>query len=91
MFKRGGWLRNKIKSDEGFTVEVGGNTLVYLEGNRRMTVTIITEPSGYTVAEETIGRWDDDLQHRIPEEERHRITRNIQLALKSQGYNVAMF
>ena len=91
VFKRGGVFGNKIVSSGGFFVETGGDSLVYSENGRRMTITTEAEPKGWAVALDTIARWDDDLNRPITSEERDRIASNIKRALASQGYGASRF
>jgi murein tripeptide amidase MpaA len=87
MFNRGRfWHAGRIYSDEGFFVITGGrDAIIYHEGNRKMTITV---NEGNGVYEETIGRWDDNPNQRLGEEERKRIADNIQRAFESQGRRV---
>lgn len=91
MFTRGGLLQNEIVSDEGFTVATGRDSLLYSEGKREMHVTTEAEPSGFAVALDTIGRWDDDLSRSVSDDDKKRIANNIRRALEWRGYTVSIF
>jgi hypothetical protein len=89
MFKRG-WLlhSDRIYSDEGFLVIAGRDGLVYVEGDRRMTITVEMGTHGFAVYDETIGRWDDNPNNSVSDDERRRISDNVKRALESQGQSV---
>jgi hypothetical protein len=70
----------------GFFVSTGGrDAIVYHEGKRKMTITVM---EGNGVYEETIGRWDDDPMQRLGDEDRKRIADNIRRAFESQSLSV---
>jgi len=64
---------------------VEGDAIVYHEGKRKMTITVM---EGNGVYEETIGRWDDDPMQRLGDEDRKRIADNIRRAFESQSLSV---
>jgi hypothetical protein len=91
MFKRGRWFRSHIiYSDEGFSVVIWKDGLLYREHERKMSVTSEWTLNGFAVSTITIGRWDDDLGNAVDEKEKHRIADNIRRALESQGYSVTL-
>ena len=90
MFKCGGLLRNRIISDEAFTVVTGRDVLEDQEGNRRMSIAAEREPGGFSVAEDTIGRWDDNPS-RPSLKDKCRIANNIRRALERRGCRVSQF
>jgi hypothetical protein len=92
MFKRGHWPNSdRIYSEDGqFFVSVGKDWLVYHEGERKMTITVDMGAKSFAVYLDTIGRWDDDLEHSVDTEEKNRIASNIKHALESQGQTVVL-
>ena len=82
--------RAVIHSDEGFSVHPGRDRLVYCEGKRTMTVTVEMGGKGFDVFVVTIGRWDDDPQHRVDESKIGEISERITMALKSRGLDVRL-
>jgi hypothetical protein len=55
-----------------------------------MTVTVEMGGKGFDVFVVTIGRWDDDPQHRVGESKIREISERIAMALKSQGQEVRL-
>jgi hypothetical protein len=92
MFRKGRWPHSEriYSDDESFFISVGKDGLIYHEGNRRMTITVEMGAKGFAVYEETIGRWDDDLEHSVDDHTKHQITRRIRQALESQGQSVLL-
>jgi hypothetical protein len=55
-----------------------------------MAITVDMGAGKVVVFTGTIGRWDDNPMSRVSEDERRRITGNIQRALESQGHSVEL-
>jgi hypothetical protein len=90
MFKRGRLFHDdRIYSDEGFFVIPGKDWLVYSEGGRKMTITVAMGSHGFSIYDETIGRWDDNPMSSVSSDERKRIGSNVRRALESQGQTVS--
>ena len=61
MFKRGWLRRNRIYSDEGFTVDIAGRfAIIYHEGKRTMSVAAEMLTDGFAISPSSVGHWDDD-------------------------------
>ncbi len=88
MFKKK-WWAGRIDSDEGFSVWLGRDALVYREGKRRMVITIDFGGSQVVIFEISIGRWDDDPNNAVDEKEKARIADNLKRAIESQGYTAS--
>ncbi len=89
MFKRGRLLRSgRIYSDEGFFVIPGRDSLVYVEADRRMTMTVQMGARGFAIYRHTISRWDDSPMNSVSDAENVRIADNVKRALESQGESV---
>ena len=89
MFKRGWLRRNRIYSDEGFTVDVGGRfAVIYREGSRKMSIAAEMLIDGFALNVRSVGHWDDDLLHRVDDETKRRIIASVKRALESQGERV---
>jgi len=55
-----------------------------------MAITVDMGAGKVVVFTSTIGRWDDNPMSRVSEDERRRITHNIEHALESQGHSVEL-
>ena len=87
MFKRGFFSGAITETTEGFSVRVGRDWLVYTGGERRMHVTV--DFAGICVVFlSTVGRWDDEPDRSVGDEEQRRIASGIKRALESQGIAV---
>lgn len=81
MFKER-FLSGAIESDEGFSVrELGRDRLVYVEGGRRMSITIDNSLGEVVIFLDSVGRWNDDPGTGIDDETRSRVVENIRRAL----------
>jgi hypothetical protein len=91
MFKNNRWFhRGRIESDEGFSVAIGRDTIVYYESRRRMAVTADIAAGQANIFTNSIGRWDDDLTNSVKAEEQSRIAGNIKRALEWRGLAVSL-
>jgi hypothetical protein len=91
MFKRGWLRRNRIYSDEGFTIDIADRfAVIYHEGKRRMSVAAEMLTDGFALSPSSIGHWDGDPEHTIDDRKKHEIVRNIRRALESQGERVIL-
>jgi len=81
--------RGGIKSDEGFSVWLGRDKLVYGEGKRKMEVTVDFGANEVVIFQVSIGRWDDDLGNAADEKEKLRIADNIKRAIE-WGYTATL-
>jgi hypothetical protein len=86
--KRKFFHRGHIESDEGFSVAVGRDTVVYYESGRRMAITADVGAGQANIFTNSIGRWDDDLPNSAKAEEKSRIADNIKRALEWRGLTV---
>lgn len=82
---------NVIESDEGFSVEVLGQTgIKYTEGPKEIIIDseVLTGPSGICVYKDTIESWSDPENGVIGEEKKYKILNNIQRAFKYKGFEI---
>jgi len=80
---------NLIQSDEGFSVEVLGQTgISYLEGNRVLFVDaeVLSGPSGLIVYSSSIAKWEDGDE--VGEAKREQIIDNIRRAFQFRGIEI---
>lgn len=80
--------RGVIHSSEGYSIHPGRDRLVYREGKRSMSITVDMGPNAFDVFIESIGRWDDDLEHTVDETTKTEIIERIRKALESQRQSV---
>jgi hypothetical protein len=91
VFTKNKWLhRRRIKSDEGFSVAFGRDTLVYRESGRGMAITVDVGANQANLFTNSVGRWDDDLMNTVKPEEKERIADNIKLVLEWDGLVVCL-
>jgi hypothetical protein len=91
MFTRNKWFhRGRVESDEGFSVALGRDTVVYYESGRRMAITADVGTGQANIFTNSIGRWDDDLSNSAKPEEKSRIADNIKRALEWRGLSVRL-
>jgi hypothetical protein len=80
---------NLIQSDEGFSVEVLGQTgISYLEGNRVLFVDaeVLSGPAGLIVYSSSIAKWEDGDE--VGEAKRAQIIDNIRRAFQFRGIEI---
>ncbi len=91
MFKKHWLRRNRILSDEGYSVEIiGRDTLVYQEGTRRMPITVEMGLHGFAVLVDTVGRWEDSPDTLVEPQTQTQIVNRIKRALESQAEQVTL-
>ena len=74
MFKRPRLFhRDRIESDEGFSVSFGRDTLIYRESEKTMSVTVDIGANEANVFRDSIGRWDHDPSDAVSDQEKQRI------------------
>ena len=85
---------NVIESDEGFSVEVLGQTgLRYVEGARAMFVDseVLAGPAGLVMYTSSIKRWDPPHSAElIDEPTKNRIVDNIRRAFRFRGLEIGL-
>jgi hypothetical protein len=80
---------NLIQSDEGFSVEVLGQTgISYLEGNRVLFVDaeVLSGPAGLIVYSSSITKWEDGNE--VGEAKHAQIIDNIRRAFQFRGIEI---
>lgn len=82
MFKTRWYNRGTILSDEGFTIWVGRDSLVYRRSSRAMTISIDCGASEINVFAPTANRWDDDLSTEVDELTKKMILDDVRRALE---------
>ena len=76
MFRKRKWYergRGRIESDEGFSVFLGRDAVIYGEDGRSMTITVDSGADRAVVFKASIGRWDDDPAHLVDDETSRKI------------------
>jgi hypothetical protein len=92
MFRKRRWYQRGsggIDSDEGFSVFLGRDALLYKEGNRRMTINIDWGTAQIVVFRVSIGRWEDNPAKLVDDATRLRIENNVKRALEWMGWSVS--
>lgn len=92
MFKRSWFRRNRVYSDDGFSVEVAGRfAILYREQNRTMSIMAEMTSDGFVINPNSIGRWEEDpLGLAVGDEKRNEIVANLKRALESQGERIVV-
>jgi hypothetical protein len=83
------WLnRSTIVSDEGFSIWVGRDQVVYRRNDRAMTISSDLGGSEINIFAPTANRWDDDVSVEIDEQTKAVILENVRRALEWKGLKV---
>jgi len=86
MFTTRKWFhRGWIESDEGFSVALGRDIVVYRENGRRMAITADIGAGRANIFIISIGRWDDDPTNSVSDQEKNQIANNVKCALEFRG------
>jgi hypothetical protein len=76
------------RSPDHFSVTFGRDWLVYEKGGRKMTISADAGCDQIVIFTETLGRWDDDFEHRLDEPLRDKILHDIAQNLTERGLEV---
>jgi hypothetical protein len=90
MFKTRWYNRGKVLSDEGFSIELGQDWLVYRRGQRRMTITVDVGGSEINIFVGTANRWDDSPSTEVDEGTKWEIISDIKRGLEWKGLSVRL-
>jgi hypothetical protein len=82
---------NVIASDEGFTVELLGQTgLRYTEGSNSLWIDceVVALPSGLMVYSQSLRDWDSPVESPLDDAVKDRILSNIREAFRFRGFEI---
>ena len=82
---------NVVASDEGFSVEILGQTGVkYVEEGKSLFVDseVLMGPAGLVVFPESIQAWEPPNDQAVSDRERERIVDNIRRAFRFRGFDI---
>ena len=88
MFRTRWYNRGTIVSDEGFTIWVGRDSVVYRRSDRAMTISIDWGGSEINIFAPTANRWDDDPSAEIDKLTKDMVLDDVRRALEWKGLKV---